>query len=814
MHPHFKRQSLSLLAAALFTATSTQLFAQSLPAGALPTGWSVASGNVSIAQNGTTLNINQATPQALVNFSTFNVGSGALVNIRQLNSSSALLARTTGGDPSQIYGQIKANGALWLINPAGIMVGAGARIDVGSFIVSTLNVSDSDFLAGRLTFKAGGTPGELRNAGTINAASGGSIYLVGPKVSNTGTLNAPNGEVLLAAGQTVQLVDTGTPGVSVAITGVPGEVRNLGRITAEAGRIGLAAGLIANSGSINASSVVREGGRIFLRASGDLATSATSDISANGRSGGQVVLYADGAAHIDGNVSATGSTGPGGYVDTSGRRMLDVVNAPVVGRGGEWHIDPLDIEIVAAGPDRAVTSGNAIVSTETGAQISAGTIVTQLDLGTNVSITTGSPTTALGDITVSAGINKTGNVDSALTLNASNNIIINAPITSSNSKLALNLKSNYQGNSPVMTGHAVQLNANIDLNGGALNVSEGTMGAPNGTLNVAAGGSVYLNQATSTLNAATVNVLTGGSLYLAGAGASVSGILNNSGTIVKNGAGSTSLSLANLAGGTVQVNQGELDAGLSASNPNNGAIVLQAGATLGSGQADLYNNGSISGSGVIALGGSATLFNNGTVSPGTSAALGRLTVQGNYKQGSTGVLNIKLSGTGSSQFDLLDIDGSAGLGGTLNLSTLGTFASASGAFADIVFARSPSNSGAFSQVNLPPASSSNGGPIFSVSYPGSGNSAARVTAAFAPALGTASGPIASALNSTVNIINSILSSPIGPSPLTSSGPQIGTAGGSATDNQKSAKDDGKPSSKAQDEKLIAKTDPVKKMYCN
>jgi filamentous hemagglutinin family protein len=342
------RLNLLALAVGAFCAAAGAPVQAQLAVGTLPTGWNVGSGNVSIVQNGSTLNINQATPQALVNFATFNVGAGALVDIRQPGAASALLARTTGGDPSQIYGQIKANGALWLINPAGIMVGAGARIDVGSFIASTLNVSDSDFLAGRLTFKAGnaGTGGEVRNAGTITAASGGSIYLVAPSVTNTGTLNAPNGEVLLAAGQSVQLVDTGTPGVSVAITGAAGEVKNLGRIAAEAGRIGLAAGLVSNSGSINADSVVREGGRVFLRASGDLKTTAASDISANGTTGGNVQLYADGAARIDGRVSATGSAGRGGYVDTSGGKSLDVVNAPVVGKGGEWHIDPFDIEIV------------------------------------------------------------------------------------------------------------------------------------------------------------------------------------------------------------------------------------------------------------------------------------------------------------------------------------------------------------------------------------------------------------------------------------------------------------------------------------
>ncbi|MFX6027944.1 hypothetical protein ABTE84_21585, partial [Acinetobacter baumannii] len=78
-------------------------------------------------------------------------------------------------------------------------------------------------------------------------------------VSNSGIITSPQGEVILAAGQTVTLADTATPGVTVNVTGSAGNVTNLGTITAEAGRIGVAAGLITNGGVINASSVVREG---------------------------------------------------------------------------------------------------------------------------------------------------------------------------------------------------------------------------------------------------------------------------------------------------------------------------------------------------------------------------------------------------------------------------------------------------------------------------------------------------------------------------------------------------------------------------
>ena len=166
----FRLGHLSFAVATLCAAMSPPVRAQVNP-GALPTGWNVTGGSAAISRTGNTLNIVQTTPQALVNFQSFNVGSAAVVDIRQPGRRSELQARTVGGEPSQINGQVKANGSLWLINPAGIMVGPGARIDVGSFVASTLNVSDSDFLAGRLTFQGGATAGEVRNAGSINAAS-------------------------------------------------------------------------------------------------------------------------------------------------------------------------------------------------------------------------------------------------------------------------------------------------------------------------------------------------------------------------------------------------------------------------------------------------------------------------------------------------------------------------------------------------------------------------------------------------------------------------------------------------------------------
>lgn len=169
---------------------------------------------------------------------------------------------------------------------------------------------------------------------------------------------------------------------------------------------------------------------------------------------------------------------------------------------------------------------------------------------------------------------------------------------------------------------------------------------------------------------------------------------------------------------------------------NNGAIVLKGGGLLRTGGADIYNNGSISGSGTLDMrgAGGGTLFNHGTVAPGTSTAAGTLSVQGNYTQGSNGVLDIKLGGTGAGEFDLLDVDGSARLGGSLHIHPLGAFAPANAASADFIVARGGSNSGAFEQVVAAPVSSAGGVATLSVSYPAPGTTAARVTASVVPSL--------------------------------------------------------------------------------
>lgn len=294
----------------LLAAAVSSCFAASV-AWANPVAPTVVNGVATFSQAGNVLTVTNSNG-AIINWNKFSIGSGETTYFLQSSASSSVLNRVLSSDPSVILGTLGSNGKVWLINPAGIMVGAGARVDVAGFVASTLNVSDANFLAGKLLFDATPGAGSVVNQGAITTPSGGSVYLIAPNVQNAGVIATPGGETILAAGQTVALLDTGTPGVKVEITGAEGNATNLGTILADAGRIGMAGVLVRNSGTLNASSVVNEGGRVFLKASQDAYVDGNGRIVTTGAKGGTVeVLGRQVSVTDNASIDASGVNGGG-----------------------------------------------------------------------------------------------------------------------------------------------------------------------------------------------------------------------------------------------------------------------------------------------------------------------------------------------------------------------------------------------------------------------------------------------------------------------------------------------------------------------
>src|SRR5512143_3723536 len=122
-----------------------------LGANANPTVPTVVNGQVSFASRGNLLQITNS-PNSIVNWQSFSIGAGEITKFIQQSAGSAVLNRVITQNPSAILGALQSNGRVFLINPSGIVFGAGSQIDVAGLVASTLNLSNADFLSGRLNF--------------------------------------------------------------------------------------------------------------------------------------------------------------------------------------------------------------------------------------------------------------------------------------------------------------------------------------------------------------------------------------------------------------------------------------------------------------------------------------------------------------------------------------------------------------------------------------------------------------------------------------------------------------------------------------
>jgi len=308
-------------------------------AAANPTGPAVVSGSATFATQGNALNITNSA-NAIINWQGFSINANEITRFIQPSQLSAVLNRVVGAGgtipQSVINGVLTSNGHVYLLNPSGIIIGAGARIDVAGLVASSLDLSNEDFLAGKLKFSEVPGAGAVQNQGTIDTGPGGRVYLVGSSVENSGIIRSPEGDVVLAAGKTVELVSESAPYVSVRITADSEQAKNLGTIIADSGRIGIHGAIVTQGGVAEASgAVVGPGGEIRLVASKDVNVEAGSRTAANGTEGGNVVIQAEtGTAKIAGAVEVTGSSGNGGTVQALGVRV-GVLGNGIIDASGE-----------------------------------------------------------------------------------------------------------------------------------------------------------------------------------------------------------------------------------------------------------------------------------------------------------------------------------------------------------------------------------------------------------------------------------------------------------------------------------------------
>ena len=109
--------------------------------------------------------------------------------------------------------------------------------------------------------------------------------------------------------------------------------------------------------------------------------------------------------------------------------------------------------------------------------------------------------------------------------------------------------------------------------------------------------------------------------------------------------------------------------------PGRGIVQIENGGRVDCLQASVGETGWIHGDGVLAV--LERVENRGLIAPGLS--VGILTIEGDYVQQSSGILELEISGAGPGQFDILHVTGDATLGGIMKLKFVGDYVPASGA---------------------------------------------------------------------------------------------------------------------------------------
>lgn len=268
----------------------------------------ISSGNVSINQSQNHTVVLQQSQQAIIEWKNFNIGSQEHTHFQQPAGGVTLNRINPQAGMSAIYGKLTATGKIILINPAGIYFGPGSNINVGSLIASTANISNENFLAGKYVFdQPSPYNSAVVNAGNITAAKHGLIALIGTTIENSGLIQAEVGNVVLASGDKFTFDFYGDQLINFSVdapASLHGKISNTGTILADGGKIlvsaeaasGILDNIINMSGVLQANSVLKKRGEIFLIAKNGKMIISGKLISSNKKSdysGGKIDIFGD-----------------------------------------------------------------------------------------------------------------------------------------------------------------------------------------------------------------------------------------------------------------------------------------------------------------------------------------------------------------------------------------------------------------------------------------------------------------------------------------------------------------------------------------
>ncbi|MEB3309851.1 MAG: choice-of-anchor Q domain-containing protein [Snowella sp.] len=540
-----------------------------------------------------------------------------------------ILTRVVGGDASIINGLIQVSGGnanLYLMNPAGVIFGPNAMINVrGDFVVTTATgigfgndqwfkaVGSNDYqtLIGnpsQFAFDLA-NPGAILNAGNLSVGEGQNISLIGGSVLNTGTISAPGGDITIAAipgtsrvkiskaGNLVSLEVELSPNPDMAQQILPLDLPTLLTEGAKSGVI-----LPENTEKILApGSVITEG-----------------EISAAGTQGGQVALVGQQVGVINGLIDASGVNG-GGTVriggDYQGQGSIPNATSTLIDANSQIKADGLGLGdggkviVWADGNtqfDGAISAKGGLLGGNGGFVETSGKDSLTVSGAVEANAFNGNSGTWLIDPTDITIVNGTGAIGSSLVgastindaLNSGTNVIITTAIGGSqsgnitqNSNAAINWSSS--SSLTLNADRDITINGSITATGsGAVNLNAAqSIGLRDGSSIQTTSGAVNLtaNQGGISAVGSTITTTTG-NITLTGTNNS-SGSFNDGILLFDNSAISSQDGNIHLEG-TSNAN-GENNDGVEI-NPNSSVLVE----TTGSGNITIIGTATVSGEGV------------------------------------------------------------------------------------------------------------------------------------------------------------------------------------------------------------------------
>ncbi|MEG5006536.1 CHAT domain-containing protein [Microcoleus sp. B5-C4] len=323
--------------------------------------------NTQITPSGNQFNINGGQQSGdganlFHSFQQFGLTQGQTANFISNPNIRNILGRVVGGDASLINGLIQITGGnsnLFLMNPAGIVFGANASLNVPAAFTAT---TATGIGFGNNWFSAAGTnnytqlignpnsfaftntqPGGIVNLGNLAVGQGQNLTLLGGTVLSTGQLSAPGGNIIVAAVPGESLVRISQPGNLLSLEIQPQSaagslpqnwvlpVASLPQLLAGGG--GSATGVTVNAGGqieLTGSGLQVENGDVTAKE----VTAENATLSANRnltlvesllRTTGDLNLLADNTVRVRDSVANPFVANAGGNLYIQGNQSIDIL---------------------------------------------------------------------------------------------------------------------------------------------------------------------------------------------------------------------------------------------------------------------------------------------------------------------------------------------------------------------------------------------------------------------------------------------------------------------------------------------------------